>query len=210
VPSQLKNLDRKLIWKDFPKKQAAAPKPGQSATAAQTWSGYSMTNPHFEEIPQSSPKRFRLVNDLTVTVTFTSSKSHVKSWVFSRPQTEQDDLLNHEQGHYSITALLARDYFVEMMLIKSTEFASAADGTAEANRLKAATLGKLKAVQDLYDAEVHPEQNQGKSRGPIQVGWDTLIRNAFTRPRSSGTTAPDGTPHKMRLTVALSNAGKQV
>ena len=209
MPSQLNGLIRTLSWNDFHRVTAAQPAAGQFGTAAVTHSGFSSTPFRVDPIPHTRPARFRLVDSFNVSVTFDRSRSQVKSWVFSLSQLFQNDLLNHEQGHYNISALLSRDFFVEVMLIKSIDFATAAAGIAAVNQITARTVDRMGAVQGLYDREVHPEQNQGNSRGSIQVGWDTAIRQAFTQPRASGTTAPDGTPHKMLLVDALTAAGKR-
>ena len=132
------------------------------------------------------------------------------SWLASEPAGFQADLLNHEQGHYWITALLARDLFVDMMLQKSEVYADNAAGMAAFNAIKAESVNKNQAIQDMYDREVHPEQAQGLSRGPIQQQWDSIVRAAFTNPRASGTTTPDGTPHKDPLVVVIRASGRTI
>src|SRR3989442_3063896 len=117
MASSLSGLIRVLTWTDFPRRQGNAPGPGQSATAAHTHSSYSSSAASVQPIAGSHPAQFRLVDNLTVSVTFGRNQSYVMSWVFGRPQQFQDDMLNHEQGHYNITALVSRDYFVDVMLL---------------------------------------------------------------------------------------------
>ena len=52
----------------------------------------------------------------------------VASWVFTRPKQFQDDLLNHEQGHYEIGMLNASDFFSELENIQGSSFASGQAG----------------------------------------------------------------------------------
>lgn len=211
MASTLTGLFRTLAWSDFPPPRAgAAPGPGQHATAAMTHSGASFGGVHFGHRAGTRPPRFSLRDTLSVRATFTKASSFVMAWLFTRSQTDQDDLLHHEQGHYDISALLARDFFVEMMLIKGDSFPSGEAGLRQMRAIKATTLDKMAAIQKLYDDEVHPQQQAGQSRGPAQVTWDGIMRDAFTRPRDSGTTDPSGVPHKERLVHALSRSGRVV
>ena len=132
------------------------------------------------------------------------------SWLFGRSQQFQTDMLNHEQGHYNITALVSRDFFIDMMLLKAQTFATAQAGLAAARQIQLASVDKIRTIQQLYDREVHPEQNSGQSRGPKQQAWDGFIQAAFTNSRSSGTQAPDGTVHKVRLIDTLTQGGRQI
>jgi hypothetical protein len=210
MASTITGLLRPLAWNDFPVRQMNAPAPGQSATAAHTDTSFIFGGSMFQPIPGMRPARFRLVDSITISVTFTRNKSFVMSWVFSRPQQFQDDMLNHEQGHYNITALICRDFFVDVMLLKAQVFTTGQAGITSVRQIQQQSLEKIGNVQQLYDQEVHPEQNSGLSRGPIQQSWDRFIQAAFTQARSTGTQAPDGTPHKVRLIDVLTQNGKQV
>lgn len=119
-------------------------------------------------------------------------------------------MLNHEQGHYNITALVSRDYFIDVMLLKLQTFATAQAGITAVQQIKQQSLDKIGKIQQLYDREVHPEQNAGQSRGPIQQSWDRFIQTAFTQARSTGTQAPGGIPHKVRLVDVLTQNGKPI
>jgi len=151
-----------------------------------------------------------LVDNLTVGVTFGRNRSYVMSWVFARPQQFQDDMLNHEQGHYNVTALVSRDFFIDVMLVKPQTFPTAQAGITAVRQLTTQSLDKIARIQELYDKEVHPEQNAGQSRGPIQQRWDGFMQTAFTQARSTGTLAPDGTPHRVRLIDVLTQNGKSI
>jgi hypothetical protein len=210
MPSSLTGLIRTLAWTDFPRRQANAPAPGQTATAAGTRVSFSTSGASMQSVPGAHPAQFRLADNMTVRVTFERNRSFVMSWVFGRPQQFQTDMLNHEQGHYNITALVSRDFFVDLMLLKAQTFASNRAGLAAVRQIQQRSLDKIRAIQQLYDREVHPEQNAGRSRGLIQQAWDRSIQAAFTQSRSTGTQAPDGTIHKVRLIDTLTQGGKQI
>ena len=163
-----------------------------------------------QPVSGARPAQFRLVDNVTVRVTFNRSESFVSSWVFGRSQQFQLDMLNHEQGHYDLTALVSRDFFIDIMLLKTQTFPTAPAGLAAAKKIQQGSLDKIRTIQQLYDKEVHPEQDSGKSRGPVQQAWDGFIRTAFTTSRSTGTQAPDGTFHKVRLIDTLTQGGKQI
>ena len=82
-------------------------------------------------------------------------------------------------------------------------------GITAVQQIQQQSVDQISKVQRLYDREVHPEQNSGQSRGPIQQTWDRLIDSAFTQARSTGARAPDGTMHKVRLLDVLAQNGKQ-
>ena len=209
MPSSLTGLFRTLTWSDFPRRNASAPAPGRSATAALTHASYTRERAQFQPIPGTRPPRFQMVDQINVRITL-APDSYVNNWVFTMPQQFQTNMLNHEQGHYNVTALLCRDFFIDVMLLKAQTFATQQAGITAAQQIVDQTLSKMQRVNDLYDAEVHPEQNSGQTRGPIQQKWDGFFQSAFTQPRSTGTTAPDGTPHKVRLVDVLAQNGKRL
>src|SRR5262249_7374230 len=113
----------------------------------------------------------------------------VADWVFKRPQKFQDDLLNHEQGHYEIGMLNAKDFFFELQRIQSGTFTSAGDGAAAITNLQK-TLGSAQAIHDKYDSDTSSGLNPTR-----QAAWDaalSMARITFVAPA---------------LRVALRNAG---
>jgi len=209
MASSLTGLMRQLTWADFATRRGPAPSPGSSATAAFTDARFRLSGLAFRHDPAQAHGTVSLVDSLHIAISLHAT-SFKMNWLASQPAGFQADLLNHEQGHYWVTALLARDLFVDMMLQKSEVYADNAAGTAAFNAIKAGSVDKIQAIQDMYDREVHPEQAQGLSRGPIQQQWDAIFRAAFTNPRASGTTTPDGTPHKARLVVAIRASGRSI
>jgi hypothetical protein len=211
MPSSLTGLICSLAWTDFGHPRPGnAPSKGRSAPAAYTHAECKSTPKTFQPVAGSRPARFALVDNLNVSVSFNRNESWVMRWVFGLPQQVQNDLLHHEQGHYDMTALVCRDYFVDVMLLKLQTFATKSAGEAAVQHIKQQSLDKLKKIHYLYDLEVHREQELGQSRGPIQQSWDRSIQKAFTQARSTGTMAPGGVPHKMRLVDVLTQNGKQI
>jgi hypothetical protein len=209
MASSLTGLMRQLTWADFATRRGPAPSAGSSATAAFTDARFRLSGLAFRHDPAEARGTVSLVDSLHIAISL-HANSFKMNWLASQPAGFQADLLNHEQGHYWVTALLARDLFVDMMLQKSATFADNTAGMAAFNGIKAGSVDKNQAIQDLYDHEVHPEQAQGLSRGPIQQQWDAIFRAAFTNPRASGTTTPDGTPHKARLVVVIRASGRTI
>jgi hypothetical protein len=210
MASTLNGLFKTLSWSDFPERKGSPPAPGKSATAAQTSAPFSRSGVSVQPVAGSRPAQFKIEDKLVVTASFSRSGSFVMEWVFKQTKTFQDDMLSHEQGHYNITALICRDFFVDVMLLKAQTFSTAQAGLTAFQQAARRTLDKIDAVQKLYDKEVHPEQDSGKSRGPIQQGWDAIIQSAFTQARSPATQSPNGVAHKVRLVDVMLQKGKRV
>lgn len=205
MASRLIGLFKTLAWSDFQRQHSSAPGPGQFAIGAETHAGINQNNitSKVESIPGSSPTRFRVKDDIIITVTF-GADSWVEDWVMARDQAFQDNMLNHEQGHYNIVALLARDTFIELMQLKTQTFNTNMDGQRAIARVWTEGTSKAQAIQDLYD-EVNQSHHGANAAG--QTRWDGFINSAFTTPRMPAMSAPDGTPYKVTLRSVLTNAG---
>jgi hypothetical protein len=209
MASTLNGLFLSLAWPNFPTRQGNAPGPGETAHAAFTSASANFSGPSFVPIAGSRPAQFNIGDDLNVRITFNHNNSFVMSWVLNGPQQDQDDMLNHEQGHYDITALVGRDFFVDVMLLKSQTFASSRAAGDAVALVQGQSLGVIQRIQRLYDRDVQSEQDANNWRGPNQQVWDRFIQTALTQARSTGTTAPDGTPHRVRLIDVLAQNGKR-
>ena len=210
MPSSLTGLHRSLTWSNFATREGNPPAPGTHAAAAYTWSSYTEECIYFVGVRGSRPAQYQLRDSFRVAITFNTTRSWVMSWVSSEPQQFQTDLLNHEQGHYNITALVSRDYFVDVMLLKLQTFSSARQGVTACQAIQRKSVAKIRAIHRLYDKEAHPEQEAGLSRGPIQQAWDRWFQTAFTQARTPASQSADGTPHKVRLIDVLNKNGKSV
>ena len=150
-------------------------------------------------------------DNITVEIAFDSSKS----WVDPALQSNIDQLiLDHERGHYNITALFGRDMFIDMMQLKPNAYPTVADGqnavAAVFNRYQAA----LTKAQAVYDSDtVHGTPALG-TIGPPRKGleqnrWEGFINTAFTTVRTPAESSPvDNKPYKARLIDILTAAGK--
>lgn len=210
MPSQLINLRRTLAWSDF-----QGNPPANTTWAAMTSSAFEVTPPTFQRLGAG---RFQLVDQVTVRVAFYQNRSwriNMAQW----PSQLQQDLLEHEQGHYDITALNARDCFIHLMQLKNSVWANGGDGSRDFNDWITIYRDRNKKIQDEYDDKTgHSQANvfvpstntftpPVASKSSTQAKWERLIASAFTAVRPSGETAPDGTPYKLELMDVLKNAG---
>ncbi len=202
MASRLVNLQRQLVWTDFgTPREGDNPAPGTTATAAQM----RVTHRHTvngETAPGTRPPRVRLKDDVTIEVILQPSQIFVNAWVFRQPQSFQDDVLHHEQGHYDMVALCCRDMFVEFMELKTQTFAQGRELISAIERIMSTHDALITSVHTPYDTNTH----HGRDSAQQQL-WDRLIQSAFTQPRSPAVIGSDGTPNKVRLDVTLRGAG---
>ncbi len=202
MASRLANLKRRLTWGDFPHRSTPPPGPNQTAIAAHTEARYSQFNWGFDPVPGG----LRLTDNIVINVEFVRSSSWVADWVFRQPRQYQNDLLNHEQGHYAIVALMARDLFIDLMLLKSQIFRSAQSARQAVNALtQRYSTNAIQAISGKYDART--ETNHGLVSA-AQQRWDGYFNRAFTQPRTPASRSPDRVPHKVTLLEVLRSAGK--
>jgi hypothetical protein len=212
MASQLTGRLLQLTWSDFMAPPPAGfarrldgVEPDRNTFLAATASDFKATfgggpNPNFDQIPGAAT--FKLRDDVTFAVVFDKTKS----WkVIDHLTTNGKDLLlDHEQGHYDITALTARDCFIDVMQLKQRAFDSAPSGTQEVQGVIARYRQKLAALQKKYDWDTnHGSWGRGPmgaaTKGSEQNRWEAFIRRAFTEDRRSGDQAPDGATYKVRL-----------
>ena len=186
MPSRLLNLRHQLRWRDF-----QGQVPPNSEFSAETDTKMRLRYGH-----ASSGGQTRLTDNVVVTVQLRRAHSWAKAGAVRTAA-----LLNHEQRHYDITALMSRDFFIDMMQLKTRTFPSTGDLDQEVSRL--ATHYASQPIHDQYDDETDHGQ-----RAADQRRWDCMINRAFSTARSPAVTAPDGTPYKIRLLNVLNgNAG---
>src|SRR5262249_49391730 len=133
-----------------------------------------------------------LADNVTVTITMDNKKS----WIAKDQVKEslQQFLLDHEQVHYDIAALLARDYFIELMQLKNRKFASQADLQSEVNSLFNTYLIPMQKIQDAYDSATHnglPFQASTSlftpnAKSADQTKWEGYRDKAFSQLRPGG------------------------
>jgi len=207
MASQLVGLFKTLAWTDF---QGTAPQnsgyAGLTATTISVKHGAG-ANAHLD------PTTGGLQDDVTVTITMDNKKSWiVKDQVDSR---FWQFLLDHEQVHYDISALMARDLFIDLMALKMKKYKSQADLQADVNATVTTYNGPLQKIQDAYDADTKnglPFQASTSLFTPTaktadQSRWEGFRDKAFSELRPGGQRAPDGTTYKKRLMDVLSAGG---
>jgi hypothetical protein len=166
-------VDRVLTWSDFPPKDRPPPPPGGKAPAAYTF----VLSP--DEIAANRiGGRYKVPVEPTVRVDFTP-QSWVAKYVFQWPQAEQDALLDHEQIHYMIAALCARDKFNALQQMTQQEYKT--ETALRADIAAARALGVNQDIQKKYDKDTEslPTQNAMK-----QAIWANAVRAArkFNQP----------------------------
>ena len=198
MPSRLTNLSKTLTWNDFP--HARRPEPGPNATVHGAQIGVEIVNQGLGlEHPAGGGVLIR--DSIHVDIRYRREQSWVATWVFNRPQSYQDGLLAHEQGHYNLVALLGRDFFLSLMLLKANTYPDASAAQADLTAA-AATASKGQALQDRYDAAT-----QNGTNATQQARWLGFINTAFTMPVSPPQTAADGVPIKVPILAVLAQNG---
>jgi hypothetical protein len=167
---------RRLTFNDFLPVPRQPPAAGATATAAQTVVGHRLqpNQISFERRKFLKGKVFGMKQDPNVVVVLESRRPamFVASWVFQRPQAFQDSLLNHEQGHYEIGMLNAKDFFFELQRIQGSAFPTARAGIDAVKNLEK-TLGSAQAIHNKYDDDTRSGLNPAR-----QAAWDAALSAA--------------------------------
>lgn len=194
MPSRLLNRVHTVQWSDF-----LAPPPHNAAEDA-----HIETKANLSYQYSNGSNGAKLSDTVTVTIQLLGQQSWAKKQRINgwSPQA-RTDLLKHEQGHYDITALMARDMFIDLMALKSRTFPTVG---ALQNEVKAvAERYAPQAIHTKYDSV--QETDHSRNVTP-QLAWNGYIQTAFTQRRTPLVLAPDGAPYKVRLLDVLRNAGK--
>ena len=88
------------------------------------------------------PRRpFAIPDTLAVKVSITRDSWRLTS-LSAAPGRKQVWLIKHEQGHYDIDALLARDFYQRVRSLTDLTFANASDAWGQLRDHRAATIGR--------------------------------------------------------------------
>lgn len=190
MASQLHNFTYALKWSDF---KGRIP-PGKSDRDAETTVKWKATG--LKVVRHSSGKGVTLKDSITTTINLVRKKC----WV--RKGKETAALLNHEQGHYNMNALLARDELVELWQLRLQSFKTTTALQAEVTRIL--TAHSPTPIRNKYDskAETHHGLN-----AKAQARWDGYFKKAMTVNRSPVAKGPDGNPLKLRFLDVLKASG---
>jgi hypothetical protein len=190
MPSRLVGLVKTLAWSDF----QGTPDPNKPNLQAFTKADFVLPVISPTVIPGT--RNFRFEDNVVVTINMDTQRS----WKRQPP----DALLVHEQGHYDIVALLARDLFIEVMQLKTRTYPNHGAAIADLRPIINKFNGKAQAISTIYDA---PAQTNHGNDPVQQVRWNGMFRRAFSEPRSPQVTAPDGAVYKIPILDVLSQNG---
>ena len=162
--------------------------------------------------------KVRLDDNININCNFDPAGSWKLDEVVTWPAPLPQFLLDHEQGHYDICALICRDLFIRLMQAKPRQFDSGPAGWADLEFWVRTYREREQRIQRAYDSETnHSAAGTYRSdsgvvtppsrKGPPQARWEALIAQAFNTPRPNGGASPDGIPYKMELTDVLVQAG---
>ena len=107
------------------------------------------------------------------TLSSTVTMSKAKSWVVT--DKESSSLLNHEQGHYNITALGARDFMNGVLALEAD---TAKELTKAITDLANSTQSEINSVNSMYDDDPNCGTDHG-TKADKQAQWDLRIKNAM-------------------------------
>ncbi len=170
-----KALDRQLTWKDFKKRQLTPPEPGEYAQAAETAVKLGTKGKTtIGAVKGSDPKAYTLLVAPTVTIGWQSS-NWVAKYVSSWSQERQDDLLDHEQIHYLISALTGRDCDLQLTAVTETQFDTSDEAVAATK--EALALIDVQDINDKYDDDT---KHQPTNFPVKQKEWATAVRLSKT------------------------------
>lgn len=231
MASSLVGLVKLLTWNDFKGNPTpaelnvlnqASARSGKTVGMAGIYTSFSVSfggtppqEPVLTAIQGTTPQAFALADTIVVTITFDGGRS----WRRTAPLTAKGEqlLLDHEQGHYDFTALMARDCFIDLMALKARTFSSAAEGQTAAKEIVKSHKAKLERVQEKYDDDTThgawvtpsflPERKE-----TFQTRWEGFVQRARSeeRPPVDGVSLEspaDGVRYKVRLLDVLASAG---
>ncbi|NZA28594.1 hypothetical protein H0E84_19655 [Luteimonas sp. SJ-92] len=174
-------LNRVLVWEDFKRRKMAAPSAGQIAIAAQTAVGWTVAPADLKvrAVKGSKPVVYKLVQEPTTTVRLDGQKMWVASFVFDDwPESKREALLDHEQIHYLIGALSARDYARDFAAIAANAYDSSEDGIEDIKQaMERNSQARAQALQDAYDDQTKHDPTGFKAE---QAKWKTAVVGART------------------------------
>lgn len=175
-------LTRVLVWDDFGKpRKMSAPGPGEVKMAAQTAVGWvqNPTKLFVDPVKGSKPTVYKLAKPPTATVQLNKSKMWVASFVFDDwSQAKRDALLAHEQIHYLIGALSARDYASDFAAIAGRTYDTESAGKDDIrDALARNNEANAQALQDAYDDDTKHDPTGFKEE---QAKWAAAVLGART------------------------------
>jgi hypothetical protein len=198
MPSKLVGLFKTLAWTDF-----TGPVDAKSTHLAFTSATFSL--PPVMGVKDATSGQTVVNDNITITITFNAAKSWKKmDEINAKKLRTPAEILKHEQGHYDIVALTARDLFIDLMQLKAKTYANQTALNTDVAPILKKYNGLAQKIIDKYDDKT--ESDHGEN-GPGQTRWNGFINSAFTTPRTPAQSAPDGTSYKLPLLDVLKSNG---
>jgi hypothetical protein len=201
MPSQIVGLNRQLNWAAFRVKNSPPPGDGVFGNAALTQADFRVSGLNLVAVDPGKSKDLKLEDKIVVTVSLNPAVSWVASWVKQRLAPEQARLLKHEQGHYDLVALLARDYFEELMSLRQKTYTDGDELQTDVTAITQRFSAKSGPVQERYDDDT---EHGGKQ--PNQDRWNRMISSASDDDMDPATPAVSSPMRKKPLLSVLSAA----
>lgn len=154
----LSGWPREISWSEFREVQSRPTGENEDATIST-----NLQQPEQVNVARSSG-RFRLDSYEAVLSVVES-----ESWVVT--SAKSDELLAHEQGHYDITGLVARDMIRDLRALRAAS-------TAALQRDVQAIIRRADALADRLTALYDQQTNHGRDRAR-QARWDQLLRTSI-------------------------------
>lgn len=156
-------FNTKLTWKNFRELKS---RPAGKSEDAETFSGYNAPNITFKRSANAV-----VVDKADVKISIDSRQS----WVLQGKKT--NDLLQHEQGHYDISALAANEFYNKLMKLQAPD-AGSLDKAIQAEN--DAMQQKMNNANVRYDQQTNHSQVK-----TIQAQWDKAIATEKAKPDGS-------------------------
>lgn len=195
MASTIIGVGRKLTWDDFPESEPPDDaKHFDAGTAvAVAVSGFGPNT-----LFAGSGRPAYYVPDAIIVQVTLGPSSFKSPRVAKMSARGRASLLAHEQGHYDIHALMARDHFYELVTMAGRYYDNQADITSRLRGLKATYTDRISEIQTLYDTDT--EHNLD---GDEQAIWLRALRRAKRSRRQPVVKGRNGKPLEQRLLDVL-------
>lgn len=163
------NFVKTIAWTDFTEKTVCPVNPYHSAFTKAKW-------PFSYDYDKNLDGKYTVSSkSLKVTVGMDTASS----WVMK--DDKSDSLLNHEQGHYNITALGARDFMNGVLALETDTPKELAKAITD---LANSTQSEINSVNSMYDDDPNCGTDHG-SKADKQAQWDLRIKHAMNDPKGT-------------------------
>ena len=168
----LTNFNKTISWNDFNKVPARPPGKSEDAVISATWD---------IDVPEFAMKGNAIVlGKYTVNVFLVKEKCNVVTDIATGSKSAE--LLKHEQGHFDIVALGAREFHTKAAGLSA---ATEDELNAKLKKLREDMTDKTDAVDERYDKATNHSINTD-----VQQIWNTKINAAKLNPRGTVSDLP--------------------